>query len=407
MGDLIQQQVVVPPMGDFTDALISEVLIRPGDVVATGQPLIILESDKATVDVPAPMAGVVLEVVVQVGGRVSEGSPILTLVPEFPTAGTEAATPPAPVEDSKSESEGAKAPTAELPRPPPKLVRASPAVRGTARDLGVDLAHVAGTGPGGRVLKSDVHEFLAVVRPSASGLTAEAFQRFGPVEVRPRTHLQRLASQHVSRSWTNIPHVTSFDEADVTELEALRSRVNGDQEAGDLKITLLAFLIRALVPVLKKNPEFNASMIGEDVCIKHHYHIGFATNTPAGLFVPVIRDADKKTARQLGVEIADLAARARGSRLVPAELQGGTFTISSLGGHAGTAFTPIINHPEVAILGVSRSRMAPVWNGSEFAPRLMLPLSLSWDHRVVNGVAAANFLGDFGRLISDPGRMLV
>jgi len=420
--------VKVPDIGDFKDVAVIEVLVKPGDTVAAEQSLITVESDKATMEIPSPAAGKIAELKVKLGDKVSEGTPILVLEAE----GTPAAAPvqaaaaaPAPV----SAIEATMPPRPPVPSEPKEATaskpHASPSVRKFARELGVDLARVKGSGPKGRIVHSDVQAFVkgALSAVPASAPTAKGgalpfnlpawpdvdFAKFGPVEVKPLTRLQKLSGPNLHRNWVSIPHVTQFDEADITELEAFRKSNTADTEKQGFKLTMLAFLIKACVTALRQHPLFNASLdrTGESLVIKKYYNIGVAVDTPEGLVVPVVRDADRKGVFEVARELSDISKLARDKKLKPGDMQGGTFSISSLGGIGGTAFTPIINAPEVAILGVSRSVLRPVWNGKEFAPRLMLPLSLSYDHRVIDGAAAARFTTYLASVLADIRRSLL
>jgi pyruvate dehydrogenase E2 component (dihydrolipoamide acetyltransferase) len=420
--------VKVPDIGDFKDVAVIEVLVKPGDTVAPEQSLITVESDKATMEIPSPAAGRIAELKLKVGDKVSEGSPILVL--EAAGAATQRPVAAAPVVPAPVTNLEATLP----PRPPVPLEpqeatlskpHASPSVRKFARELGVDLARVKGSGTKGRIVHADVQAFvkgaLAAVPaavPAAKGgalpfsLPAWPdvdFAKFGPVEVKALTRLQKLSGPNLHRNWVSIPHVTQFDEADITELEAFRKSNTADTEKQGFKLTMLAFLIKACVTALRQHPLFNASLdrAGENLVIKKYYNIGVAVDTPEGLVVPVVRDADRKGVFDVARELADISKLARDKKLKPGDMQGGTFSISSLGGIGGTAFTPIINAPEVAILGVSRSVLRPVWNGKEFAPRLMLPLSLSYDHRVIDGAAAARFTSYLASVLADIRRSLL
>lgn len=427
-------EVKVPDIGDFKDVPVIEILVKPGDAVKKEDSLVTLESDKATMEVPAPAAGVVKEVRLKVGDKVSEGSLVLLLEADAaaaaPAAAPAAPAPsPAPVAAAAPPAPApapAVAPsTVERPAPVPAApadgappAHASPGVRRFARELGVDLARVAGSGPKGRILKEDVQGFVKAAlagggadTPRASGagfadLGLPAwpkvdFAKFGPVELQPLSRIKKISGPALARNWVMIPHVTQFDEADITELEAFRARVNEENAKGGVKVTPLAFLVKAVVAALKKYPAFNSSLDGDNLVVKHYWHIGFAADTPNGLVVPVVRDADRKGIFEIAKETSELAAKARDGKLGPADMQGGTFSISSLGGIGGTAFTPIVNAPEVAILGVSKAAMKPVWNGREFAPRLMMPLSLSYDHRVIDGALAARFTTYLAQVIAD------
>jgi len=449
-------EVKVPDIGDFKDVPVIEVLVKPGDAVKKDESLVTLESDKATMDVPAPSPGTVKELRVKVGDKVSEGTAILVL------DAAEGAKPP-PAKSAPASAPAAAAPApARAPAPPPAAApapapmpaaavaasaprepapsraqaeaahegtppHASPGVRRFARELGVDLARVKGSGPKARILKEDVQGFVKQslaggAGPGAAGAAASGaglaelglpawpkvdFAKFGPVDLQPRTRIQKISGPVLARNWVMIPHVTQFDEADVTELEAFRQRVNEENAKSGVKVTMLAFLVKAAVAALQKFPTLNSSLDGENLVLKRYWHIGFAADTPQGLVVPVIRDADRKGVVEIAKEAAELAAKAREGKLAPADMQGGTFSISSLGGIGGTAFTPIINAPEVAILGVSKAAMKPVWNGHEFAPRLLLPLSLSYDHRVVDGALGARFTAYLAQVIADLRRGLL
>jgi len=439
-----QQEVKVPDIGDYKDVPVIEIAVKVGDRVEKEQSLITLESDKATMDVPSPAAGVVKALNVKVGDTVSEGVVILTLEAEGGAAAPAPAAAPAAPEQKKVE------PPLDSPRPagpqsvpaqPSALAQAplipageggarqpshaSPSVRKFARELGVDVAQVRGTGPKGRITQDDVTAFVkgvmtgqrapagAAAAPAAGGSELGLlpwpkidFTKFGPIEAKPLSRIKKISGANLHRNWVMIPHVTNNDEADITELEALRVTLNKENEKAGVKITMLAFVIKAVVSALRKFPTFNASLDGDNLVFKQYYHVGFAADTPNGLVVPVIRDADKKGLIEIAKEMAELSKLAREGKLKPDQMQGGCFSISSLGGIGGTHFTPIINAPEVAILGLSRSAMKPVWDGKQFAPRLTLPVSLSYDHRVIDGAEAARFnaylcalLADFRRVI--------
>jgi pyruvate dehydrogenase E2 component (dihydrolipoamide acetyltransferase) len=420
-------EVRVPNIGGFKDVGVIEVLVKPGEVVAADASLVTLESDKATMDVPSPFAGTVREVRVKVGDRVGEGSLVLMLETAGETSVT--ATPvsapasapaaaPAPVATPVAAPAAAPlAPPVATSGPTPSgQAHASPAVRKVARELGVDLSRVTGSGPRGRVLQEDVQKFvkqaLAGQVPGGVGLDLLPwpkvdFARFGPVETRPLARIRRIAGANLARNWVMIPHVTQFDEADVTDLEAFRIQLNQDHEGKGPKVTLLAFLVKACVAALQHFPEFNSSLEGDSLVLKRYFHIGFAADTPNGLMVPVIRDADRKGILEIARELGELAAKARDGKLAASEIQGGSFSISSLGGIGGTAFTPIVNAPEVAILGASRVATRPIWDGERFAPRKMLPLSLSYDHRVIDGVAGARFTAYLAELLRDMRRAML
>jgi pyruvate dehydrogenase E2 component (dihydrolipoamide acetyltransferase) len=442
MADTIE--VKIPDIGDFRDVPVVEVMVKPGDRLRPEDPMLTLESDKATMDIPSPAAGTVKEVRVKVGDTVSEGSVVLLLeaaapadaaAPAVEPAAAGAAVAPAPPEAAVPS--GAAPPPGELEEPtaPPPVVlmpgpeemvaavvgaprpHATPAVRRFARELGVDVARITGSGPAGRILKEDVQAFVQAELESAPPASAGAldllpwpkvdYAKFGPVETQPLSRIKQLSGANLARNWVMIPHVTQFHEADITALEQFRSAVNADEDQSGVKVTLLAFLVTAVVAALKKFPAFNSSLDGESLIVKRYYHIGFAADTPNGLVVPVIKDADTKGVRAIARETAELARKARDGQLTPAEMQGGCFTISSLGGIGGTAFTPIINAPEVAILGVSRAETKPWWDGSAFVPRLLLPLSLSYDHRVIDGAAAARFVVHLGAVLADLRRAML
>jgi pyruvate dehydrogenase E2 component (dihydrolipoamide acetyltransferase) len=451
-------EVRVPNIGGFKDVGVIDVLVKPGDAVKVDASLVTLESDKATMEVPSPHAGTVREVKVRVGDRVGEGSVLVLLEPVAAAAGAPVAAAPAPKVTSPAAGPAATvtaeqrpaaavredvAPAREVgPRPgavavaaapaststaalaraaqpgEPVTAHASPAVRKFGRELGVDLSKVPGSGPRGRVLLEDVQRFVkeALTAPAGppSGVGLDLlpwpkvdFAKFGPVETRPLSRIKKIAGANLARNWVMIPHVTQHDEADITELEAFRLRLNEEHAKEGAKVTLLAFLLKACVAALRQFPEFNASLDGDALVLKRYFHLGFAADTPAGLVVPVVRDVDQKGVLQVAAECADLAAKARAGKLSPAEMSGGCFSISSLGGIGGTAFTPIINAPEVAILGVSRSVTKPVWDGKAFQPRLVLPLSLSYDHRIVDGAAAARFTTFLAGLLGDLRRALL
>jgi pyruvate dehydrogenase E2 component (dihydrolipoamide acetyltransferase) len=416
--------VPVPDLGDFKDVEVIEVLVKPGDSVAKEQSLITLESDKATMEIPSPSAGVVKELKIKVGDKVSKGAPILVLAASSGAS-------PAPAAAAAKPISNAPAPA---PRPVPREPQeetgekphASPSVRKFARELGVDLSHVQGSGPKGRILHSDVQAFVKGALSSRAPAPAAAkgggalpfslpswpevdFAKFGPVEAKPLSRIQKLSGPYLHRNWISIPHVTQFDEADITDLEAFRKAQTTQTEKKGFKLTMLAFMMKACVTALREFPAFNASLdkSGENIIIKKYYHIGVAVDTPGGLVVPVVRDVDRKGVFDLAHELADISKLARDGKLKPGDLQGGTFSISSLGGIGGTAFTPIINAPEVAILGVSRGALRPVWNGKEFAPRLMLPLSLSYDHRVIDGATAARFSSFLVSVLSDIRKLIL
>ena len=463
----------VPDIGDYSDVPVIEVLVAVGDTVAKDQGLVTLESDKATLEVPAPFAGVVRELKVKLGDTLSEGSVVALIEAADGAAPSAKAAAPAkaeaPAAPVKTAETGAKvepvavatepdklaqreiaqvqAPPASggsdpeaAPRTPPvefgaasvlpdQVPYASPAVRLFARELGVDLAQVKGSERGGRISKEDVQRFvkaaLAGGMPAAAGAAPAAgggglnllpwpkvdFSKFGEVETQPLSRIKKISGANLARNWAVIPHVTQFDQADITELEALRVQLNAEQEKAKsgVKLTMLAFLLKASAAALKQFPDFNASLdaTGENLTLKKYVHIGFAADTPNGLVVPVIRDVDRKGVLQIAQEMGELAKKARDGKLGPADMSGGCFSISSLGGIGGTAFTPIINAPEVAILGVSKSSQQPVWDGRQFVPRLTLPLSLSYDHRVIDGAAAARFTTYLAQVLADMRRLLL
>src|SRR5688572_26402807 len=410
--------VPVPDIGDFKEVEVIEVLVKPGDSVSKEQSLITLESDKATMEIPAPVAGVVKEIRIKVGDKVSKGSAILVL---------DSKESPAQEAPKPAKAAAAPAPTAApTTRPVPREPRdetvakphASPSVRKFARELGVELGRVQGSGPKGRILHADIQAFVKGALSGKAVSTAKGggtlpfnlpawpevdFAKFGPIAAEPLSRIQKLSGPYLHRNWVSIPHVTQFDEADITDLEAFRKAQTVETEKKGFKLTMLAFMIKACVTALRQYPKFNSSLdkSGEGIIIKKYFHIGVAVDTPGGLVVPVVRDADRKGVFDIAKELADISKLARDGKLKPGDMQGGTFSISSLGGIGGTAFTPIINAPEVAILGVSRSTMRPVWTGKEFAPRLMLPLSLSYDHRVIDGATAARFSAYLASVLSD------
>lgn len=422
------ETVTVPDLGDIEGAEIIEVSVAPGDVLEAEQVIAVLESDKASLEIPAPQAGTVESVSIKVGDKVSTGDALLTLK----VSGGDAAPAPAaqntpapakaessaPQAASKPEPKSTLAPAAASS--PGKAVHAGPAVRKLAREMGVDLGQVTGTGPKDRILKEDVHAWVkqrleSQPAPAAGGgglsldLPDIDFSQFGDIEREELNKLRKVSAQNLHRSWLTIPHVTQHDNADITDLEAFRKQQNKALEREGVKLTMLAFLVAACAKALKEFPRFNSSLenTGEALIHKHYINIGIAVDTPNGLVVPVIKDADKKTLKEIAREMGELAEKARNRKLTPADMKGGTFSISSLGGIGGTAFTPIVNWPEVAILGVSRSDMLPVWDGKEFVPRLTLPLSLSYDHRVIDGADAARFTSYLSQLLSDMRRVLL
>jgi pyruvate dehydrogenase E2 component (dihydrolipoamide acetyltransferase) len=406
-----RREVTVPDIGDFADVPVIEILVEAGQNVAEEDPLVVLESDKATMEVPAPFAGVVAELKVSVGDKVSEGSTLLLLDAENGAAPAEPAHPtseagaPRSVESAIAaevqSGEGAP-PAPEPPAPPPVAevpIYASPAVRRLAREKGIDLATVEGTGRKGRITKEDLE------RPAAAKPEPAAAPSPGEGERVALTRIQQLSRDALTRSWQTIPHVTQHEEADITDLEAFRKQLNAEQS--DVKVTMVALLLKACSAALDAFPRFASSLDGDELIIKRERHLGFAADTPNGLVVPVIRDVDRKGLLELAGELTELSGKARAGKLGPKDISGAVFTISSLGGIGGTGFTPIVNLPQVAILGVVRSVTKPVWNGSEFEPRLMLPLSLSYDHRVIDGAAAARFCVHLKGVLEDLRRVLL
>jgi pyruvate dehydrogenase E2 component (dihydrolipoamide acetyltransferase) len=429
------REVVVPDIGDFKNVDVIEVLVKPGESIRAEQSLITVESDKATMEIPSPSAGTVKELKVKNGDKVSQGSLILLLeeaagAPAGPakTAAASAAPtpprPPAPVTPI-ARARPEPVPPDSAPPAPGVLPHASPSVRKFARELEVDLARVKGSGSKGRIVQADVQDFVKGVMKGAQPAAAPAargglafdlpewpqvdFAKFGPIETKPLSRIRKLSAGFLHRNWVSIPHVTQHDEADITELEAFRKENAQVAEKGGFKLTMLAFLVKASVNALKEFPEFNSSLdrTGDNLIVKKYYHIGVAVDTPDGLLVPVIRDADRKGVFDLAKELAEVSKAAREKKLKPDAMRGGTFSISSLGGIGGTAFTPIINAPEVAILGVARSQMRPVFKDGAFVPRLMLPFSLAYDHRVVDGAAGARFTTYLASVLSDIRRTLL
>ncbi|BDE05432.1 acetyltransferase component of pyruvate dehydrogenase complex [Vulcanimicrobium alpinum] len=434
--------LVVPDIGDFSDIPIIEVLVRPGETIAKDAPLVTLESDKATMEVPAASGGVVSDVLVHVGDKVSKGTVIARLAATDGSALRQAQRDTAaPVslslskagpQAASSNGTGAATPiasggTAAPPTPaaspgPVGPVHASPAIRRFARELGVDLSRVRGSGPNGRITRDDVQAFVkqtlaarpaaAPSAPAGTGLGLNLppwpqidFAKFGPVERVALSRIQKISGPVLARNWVMIPHVTQNDDADVTDLEAFRKQINGERK--DVKVTMLAFLIKAVVAALKRYPQFNSSLDGDELVLKRYYNIGFAADTPNGLVVPVIKGADTKGVVEIARETSELAAKARDGKLGPADMSGATFTISSLGSIGGTTFTPIINAPEVAILGACKAEIRPVWDGAAFEPRLIQPLSLSYDHRVIDGANAARFVVELKATLADLRRTLL
>ena len=431
------KQVLVPDIGDFKDVPVIELLVKPGDTVRMEDPLISLESDKATIEVPSPLDGVIKEISVKLGDKVSQGSLILTVEVSSATHAssgsgsvTETPTPnvaPTPVSASLVTAPISAPALIRQPPPVPTIptdagalnkAHAGPSVRRFARELGVNLALVRGSGLKQRILREDVQSYVKneLSKPRGGGADLNLlpwpqvnFSKFGPVESRPLSRIKKMAGANLHRNWVMIPHVTQFDEADITELESLRKQSNEASGGGGGKTTLLAFLMQIATSALKKFPEFNASLDqnGDEMnlVIKNYYHLGFAADTPHGLVVPVIRDVDQKNVLKIAEELSQLSSLAREGKLKPTEMQGASFTISSLGGVGGTAFTPIINAPEVAILGISRASIKPVYRDGQFVPRLILPISLSYDHRVIDGASAARFTTYLSELLSDTDRV--
>jgi pyruvate dehydrogenase E2 component (dihydrolipoamide acetyltransferase) len=433
-------EVKVPDIGDFKDVAVIEVFVKPGDSIKVEQSLITVESDKAAMEIPSSAAGVLKELKVKVGDKVNIGD-LLAILEGVASAGA-AAAPSAPISEQKPASAGINpaqsAPVSVAPvaqahnptvAPTGALPHASPSVRKFARELGVPLEEVKGSGPKGRITEADIQSFTKSVMSGAVATKAIAakapagggdgaalglipwpkidFTKFGPIERKEMSRIKKISGQNLTRNAIMIPAVTNHDDADITDLEAFRISTNKENEKSGIKVTMLAFLIKACVAALKKFPEFNSSLDGDALIYKQYFHIGFAADTPNGLVVPVIKDADKKGVLQISQEMGELAKKARDGKPSPADMSGACFTISSLGGIGGRYFTPIINAPEVAILGVCKSQMEPVWDGSAFQPRLMLPLSLTWDHRVIDGAAAARFNAYLGQILGDFRRVLL
>ena len=424
-------QVLVPDIGDFDEVSVIEVMVKPGDRIKVEQSLITVESDKASMEIPSSHAGVVKEVLVKLGDKVGKGSQVVVLEVAASAMLTAAPAPAALVVSTPAVAlpPDRVMPTAALPphepnAPKTALPHASPSIRRLARDLGVQLGEVPGSGPKGRITQDDVQGFVKRVMAGAVQTAAQQakapaaasageafpgllpwpkvdFAKFGPIERKDLSRIQKISGANLHRNWVLIPHVTNHDDVDITDLEAFRVQTNQENEKSGVKVTMLAFMIKAAVAALKKFPQFNASLDGEQLVLKSYFNIGFAADTPNGLVVPVIKDADKKGIFQISQEMGDLAKKARDGKLGPADMSGGCFSISSLGGIGGRYFTPIINAPEVSIMGVCKSSIEPRWDGKQFAPRLILPLSLSWDHRVIDGAAAARFNVYFGSLLSD------
>ena len=436
-------EVKVPDIGDFKEVEVIELLVKVGDTVAVDQSLITVESDKASMEIPSSQAGVVKELKVKIGDKVAEGSLMLMLETEGAAAGAPQAAPaaaPAPAPAAPA----AAAPAAVVPAPMPTaapaptpaaapaaangaIPHASPSIRKFARELGVDLTQVRGNGPKGRITQEDVQAYVkGVIAGGAAATSAPAakgggggldllpwpsldFSRFGATELQPLSRIKKISGPNLHRNWVMIPHVTQYDQADVTDLEEFRKASNAAMAKSGVKLTMLAFVIKACIAALKKYPVFNSSLDakGENLIVKQYYHIGFAADTPNGLVVPVVKDADKKGIAQIAQEMGELSAQARDGKVKPADMQGASFTISSLGGIGGTAFTPIINAPEVAILGLSKSEIKPVWDGKAFVPRLMMPTSLSYDHRVIDGAMAARFSVYLTEVLADMRKTLL
>ena len=427
--------VEVPDIGDFTDIPVIEILVKVGDTVKVEQSLVTLESDKATMEVPSTVAGVVKEIKIKLGDKVSKGAVVMVVALEAGAAPAPALAPaPAPAPAPASAPTPTAAPSAApiavaAAAPAPAATgaideasfskaHASPSIRKFARELGVDLGRIKATGPKNRVLLEDVQSFVkgVMTAPPAAAAASSGdsgaalgllpwpkvdFTKFGDIESKPLSRIKKISGANLHRNWVMIPHVTNYDECDITELDALRVQLNKENEKSGIKITLLAFVIKACVAALKKFPDFNASLDGDNLVYKKYFNIGFAADTPNGLVVPVLKNADQKGIMQIAKEMTELSLKAREGKLGPADMQGGCFSISSLGGIGGTSFSPIINAPEVAILGLSRGEIKPKWNGKEFTPKLMLPLSLSYDHRVIDGATAARFNAYLGVLLAD------
>jgi pyruvate dehydrogenase E2 component (dihydrolipoamide acetyltransferase) len=438
------KDILVPDIGDFEGVEVIEVLVSAGDQIAVEDPIVSLESDKAAMEIPSPYAGTVKDIKVKLGDKVSEGGLLITIeasadsaavTEETPSAASKETTAPAPVAAAAAEAQK-PAPAPTVPRATPsaspaasisineegfRKAHASPSVRKFARELGADLSQITGSGSKSRILKEDVKSWVkqALAQGARGGLGVEPmpeidFSQFGDIEIQQLTRINKLTGKFLHRNWVTVPHVTQFDEADITELEKFRKQLNEENQKEGIRVTVLAFLMKALVSALKEFPRFNSSLdhTGENLILKHYVNIGVAMDTPDGLVVPVIRDCDRKSLIELAKELVETSQRARSKKLSPADMQGGCISISSLGGIGGTAFTPIVNAPEVAILGVSKSAMQPVYindgkGGGEFVPRLMLPLSLSYDHRVIDGADGARFTSYLSRVLSDTRRLLL
>jgi len=417
-------EVNVPDIGDFQNIPVIEILVKPGDTVAEGDPLITLESDKAAMEIPAPRSGQVSEIVVKIGDKVSEGSPIVRLTAatqpaaDAPVTKAEAqrAMPPATAAVTAPVTTTAPQPSRALPSPQEfGGAHASPSVRRIASELGLDLTKISGTGDKGRITKDDVKRVLAgnaAPVPSGTGIPdipSQDFAKFGPIENKPFSRLKKLSGPHLHRAWLNVPHVTHTDEADITELEDYRRSLDDAAKDKGYRVTMLAFLLKASVACLKEFPGFNASLnpAKDGLILKKYYHLGVAVDTPDGLVVPVIKDVNAKGIIELSRELGEVSKRMRDGKITPADISGGTFSISSLGGIGGTSFTPIVNAPEVAILGVVRATLKPVWDGAAFQPRLMLPLCVSYDHRAVDGADAARFTRRLAEILGDIRQMVL
>ena len=440
-----QVEIKVPDIGDFKEVEVIELLVKPGDTVKAEQSLITVESDKASMEIPSSQSGVVKELKVKIGDKIAEGSLVLIMevsaetasaptapapAAALPTSATAPAPAPAPAPVQVAVSKPALVPATPAPSAAPEngngaKSHASPSVRKFARELGVELSRVTGSGPKARILLEDVQSFVKGVMSGSSAAPASAggggmgmsllpwpsldFSKFGETELQPLSRIKKISGPNLHRNWVMMPHVTQFDDADITELEEFRKSANESLAKSGVKLTMLAFVIKASVSALKKFPAFNASLDanGENLILKHYYHIGFAADTPNGLVVPVVKNADKKGVAEIAKEMGELSAQARDGKLKPADMQGASFTISSLGGIGGTKFTPIINAPEVAILGLSKSTIQPVWDGKQFMPRLIMPLSLSYDHRVIDGAMGARFIVYLGEVLADMRKTLL
>ena len=429
----MSKEILIPDIGDFDSVEVIEVLVAVGDTVAAEDSIITVESDKASMEIPAPEAGVIKELKVSIGDNVSEGGLMMIIEPagDAPaeTVAEKAPAAPEPVAEKAVEAapvaaKKVPAPVAKKPSPTANIneesfskAYASPAIRKFARELGVDLGSVEGSGRKARITKEDVKGFVKKVmsQGGAKGGLGVApmpeidFSQWGDIETQPLTKINKLTGEFLHRNWVTIPHVTQFDEADITDLEAFRKSMVAEYKDAGVKITMLVFLMKAVVSALKAYPRFNSSLdaSGENLIVKNYYNIGIAVATKDGLVVPVVRDVDRKSLVELAAELGEISVKARDKKLKPSDMQGGCFTISSLGGIGGTKFTPIVNAPEVAILGASRSKMQPVWNGTEFEPRLVLPLSLSYDHRVIDGADGARFTTFLSRVLSDTRRLML